>query len=307
MSQVTLASGALPRSSSRARAVVSVPRGLRRALVVARREVAGVAGFGIVGGLVLLAVLAPVVAPYDPLQTGLAIPLGGPTPQHWLGTDSLGRDVLSRLIWGARISLTVSVLAVLSGTGLGVLIGLAGGYFGGWFDLLVQRVVDSLLAIPTLVLALALSATIGGSLTALAVVIAITLVPLTARVIRADTMVVHELQFIDAARSIGCGEVRMLLPHVLPSVLPNMIVLATLDLGVVMIVEASLSFLGIGVPAPAPSWGQMLSGAATQYFRQAPLLAILPGLAISLAVLGVNLAGDTLRNLLDPRLRRRPD
>jgi peptide/nickel transport system permease protein len=115
------------------------------------------------------------------------------------------------------------------------------------------------------------------------------------------------LQFIDAARSIGCGEVRMLLRHVLPSVLPNMIVLATLDLGVVMIVEASLSFLGIGVPAPAPSWGQMLSGAATQYFRQAPLLAILPGLAISLAVLGVNLAGDTLRNLLDPRLRRRPD
>jgi peptide/nickel transport system permease protein len=254
---------------------------------------------------VLVAVGAPWLAPYDPLETGLAVPLSGPTAGHLLGADALGRDVLSRLIWGARISLSVSLGAVTVATLLGVALGLLGGYVGGWPDLLIQRVVDVLLALPTLVLALALSATLGGSVLALTLIVAVTLVPLAARIVRADVLVAQQLQFVDAARSLGASEARVVRRHLLPAVLPSIVVLATIDLGVVMIVEASLSFLGVGVPAPAPSWGQMLTGAATQYFRQAPLLAILPGLAISIVVLGVNLAGDGLRNLLDPRFRRR--
>lgn len=292
------------RFEPRARAL---PTPVRSALRILRREPAGALGLTLVAGLALVAVLAPVISPFDPLQTGLGAPLSGPNAAHWLGSDSLGRDVLSRLIWGARISLSVSVISVSTGLLAGGAIGVASGYFGGAVDLLVQRVVDSLLAVPTLVLALALSATIGGSLPALAAVIAVTLVPLTARVIRADTLVVREHQYVEAARAVGGSELRVLLRHVLPQLVPNVIVLATIDLGAVMIVEASLSFLGVGIPAPAPSWGQMLSGAATQYFRQAPLLAVVPGLAISLAVLGFNMTGDTLRNLLDPRLRRRPD
>jgi peptide/nickel transport system permease protein len=308
MNQLALAAGAerLVRRGLEPRAR-GLPAPLQSALRIMRHEPAGALGLTIVAGLVLAALLAPAIAPFDPLQTGLGAPLSGPNAAHWLGSDALGRDVLSRLIWGARISLSVSAMSVSTGLLAGGALGIVSGYFGGTLDLVVQRVVDSLLAVPTLVLALALSATIGGSLPALAAVIAVTLVPLTARVIRAETLVVREQQYIEAARAVGGSELRVLLHHVLPQLVPHLIVLATIDLGAVMIVEASLSFLGVGIPAPEPSWGQMLSGAATQYFRQAPLLAVVPGLALSLAVLGFNMTGDTLRNVLDPRLRRRLD
>ena len=254
----------------------------------------------------LVALLAPLLAPYDPLQTGLAAPLSGFSAAHPLGTDALGRDVLSRLIWGARISFTVSVLSVLGGTGLGVVLGVAGGHIGGWFDLLTQRLVDSLLAIPTLVLALALSATIGGSMIGLAIVVAVTLIPLTARVIRADAWWCASCSMSTRRARSGCSEARVLVDICCPSVLPNVIVLATIDLGVVMILEASLSFLGLGIPAPSPLGpdaerrGHASISARRRCWRSCPA-------GISIAVLGVNLAGDSLRNLLDPRHRGRRD
>lgn len=215
----------------------------------------------------------------------------------------MGRDVLSRIVHGARISLAVAVGATGLGCLLGVVIGLASGYIGGWFDLLVQRVTDIMQALPLLVMALVMAAALGPSLRNTIIAIAIPLIPNVARVIRSNTLSLRELPYVEAAQAIGMSELRIAIRHVLPNTLAPLIVLATAQFGSTILTEASLSFLGLGVPEPYPSWGRMLSESAAEYVRTAPWLVIFPGLAISLVVFATNLLGDALRDILDPRQR----
>jgi peptide/nickel transport system permease protein len=215
----------------------------------------------------------------------------------------MGRDMLSRLIHGARISLAVGVGATVLGCVIGIAVGLLSGYLGGWIDLLVQRVIDIMQSLPLLVMALVMAASLGPSLRNTIIAIAIPLVPNIARVIRSNTLSLREMPFVEAARAIGMGEMRIAVRHVLPNTLAPIIVLATAQLGSSILTEASLSFLGLGVPEPYPSWGRMLSESAAEYVRTAPWLVIFPGLVISLVVFGTNLLGDALRDILDPRER----
>jgi peptide/nickel transport system permease protein len=210
---------------------------------------------------------------------------------------------LSRIIGGARISLAVGIGAVSLGCLVGIPVGLLSGYFGGWFDLIVQRIIDILQSLPLLVLALVMAAALGPSLRNTIIAIAIPLVPSIARIIRSNTLALREMPFVEAARAIGLSETWIAVRHVLPNTLAPLIVLATAQFGSAILVEASLSFLGLGVPEPYPSWGRMLSESAAEYIRTAPWLVIYPGVAISLAVFGANLLGDALRDMLDPRLR----
>jgi peptide/nickel transport system permease protein len=229
--------------------------------------------------------------------------LARPDVRHWMGTDSFGRDVWSRIIHGARISLAVGLGSTALGGLFGVMIGLASGYLSGWVDLVFQRVTDILQALPLLVLALVMTAALGPSLPNVIIAIAIPLVPVVSRVVRANTLALRELPFVEAAKSIGMSEMRIALRHVLPNTLAPLIVLATAQLGSTILTEASLSFLGLGIPEPYPSWGRMLSESSAEYVRTAPWLVIFPGIAISLVVFGANLFGDALRDILDPRQR----
>jgi peptide/nickel transport system permease protein len=263
----------------------------------------GVIGTVIMVVFTLAALLAELVTAYDPLTTSAALSLAPPSAAHWLGCDFLGRDVYSRIVFGARISLAVGLGSTALGGVIGVAIGLASGYLGGWIDLAVQRLVDILQALPLLVLALVMAASLGPSLGNTIVAVAIPLIPYAARVTRANTLALRELPFIEAARAIGMSETRVALRHVLPNTLAPLIVLATAQLGSAILTEASLSFLGLGIPEPYPSWGRMLSESAAEYVRTAPWLVVFPGMAISLVVFGTNLLGDALRDLLDPRLR----
>jgi peptide/nickel transport system permease protein len=275
----------------------------RRVRFLARRHVLGMVGFVIMVLFVLAAIFANVICRYSPLTVDSAHALAAPGMQHWLGTDSFGRDVWARIIHGARISLAVGIGSTALGGFFGVIIGLASGYLSGWVDLVFQRVTDILQALPLLVLALVMTAALGPSLPNVIIAIAIPLVPIVARVIRANTLALRELPFIEAAKSIGMSETRIALRHVLPNTLAPLIVLATAQLGSTILTEASLSFLGLGIPEPYPSWGRMLSESAAEYVRTAPWLVIFPGIAISLAVFGTNLFGDALRDILDPRQR----
>jgi peptide/nickel transport system permease protein len=275
----------------------------RRVRFLARHHVLGTIGFVIMVLFVLAAVFADVICRYSPLTVDSAHALAAPGLQHWLGTDSFGRDVWARIIHGARISLAVGIGSTALGGFFGVIIGLASGYLSGWVDLVFQRVTDILQALPLLVLALVMTAALGPSLPNVIIAIAIPLVPIVARVIRANTLALRELPFIEAAKSIGMSETRIALRHVLPNTLAPLIVLATAQLGSTILTEASLSFLGLGIPEPYPSWGRMLSESAAEYVRTAPWLVIFPGIAISLAVFGTNLFGDALRDILDPRQR----
>ena len=275
----------------------------RRLRFLARRHVLGTVGFVIMVLFVLAAIFADVICRYSPLTVDSAHALAAPGAQHWLGTDSFGRDVWARIIHGARISLAVGIGSTALGGFFGVIIGLASGYLSGWVDLVFQRVTDILQALPLLVLALVMTAALGPSLPNVIIAIAIPLVPIVARVIRANTLALRELPFIEAAKSIGMSETRIALRHVLPNPLAPLIVLATAQLGSTILTEASLSFLGLGIPEPYPSWGRMLSESAAEYVRTAPWLVIFPGIAISLAVFGTNLFGDALRDILDPRQR----
>jgi peptide/nickel transport system permease protein len=275
----------------------------RRVRFLARRHVLGTVGFVIMVLFVLAAIFADVICRYSPLTVDSAHALAAPGMQHWLGTDSFGRDVWARIIHGARISLAVGIGSTALGGFFGVIIGLASGYLSGWVDLVFQRVTDILQALPLLVLALVMTAALGPSLPNVIIAIAIPLVPIVARVIRANTLALRELPFIEAAKSIGMSETRIALRHVLPNTLAPLIVLATAQLGSTILTEASLSFLGLGIPEPYPSWGRMLSESAAEYVRTAPWLVIFPGIAISLAVFGTNLFGDALRDILDPRQR----
>ena len=273
------------------------------ALFLAKRYPLGGVGLAILLAFILVAVFAPYITSHDPLATNPSISLAKPTTAYLMGTDFMGRDLFSRVVYGARTSLAVAFGATLLGVLFGVLIGLASGYLGGWVDLTTQRVIDMLQALPTLILAMAMAAALGPSLTNTIIAIAIPKLPSIARVIRASTLSLREMPFVEAARAMGMSEMRIALRHILPNTLAPLIVLATAGLGSAILVEASLSFLGLGVPEPHPSWGRMLSESAAEYVRTAPWLVIFPGLAITLAVFGTNLLGDALRDLLDPRQR----
>lgn len=257
----------------------------------------------LIGLFVLLAIFAPALAPYDPLAQNATVQAKPPSPLHPLGTDYVGRDVLSRVIVGSRPSLGVGVTAMTLALLVGSALGIVSGYTGGAFDLFVQRVVDVLLTLPGLVLALALLAVFGAGFASLIGVIGLVLTPGIARVVRSDTLVVRASGYIESARAVGASDLRILARHVLPNVTATILVLGSLTIGNAILFEAALSFLGLGVQPPEPSWGNMLSGPARAYFEVAPWMAVFPGLAVSLAVLGFNLLGDTVRDLFDPRLQ----
>jgi peptide/nickel transport system permease protein len=263
----------------------------------------GLFGAAIMVVFVFCAVFADFITIYSPTATDSGIRLLHPGAGHPLGADQMGRDIFSRIVYGARISLAVGLGSTLLGSVFGVALGLASGYLGGWVDLAIQRVVDVLQAVPLLVLALVMAAALGPALDNTIVAIAIPLVPYTARVIRSNTLALREQPFVEAARAVGMSEFRIAVRHVLPNTIAPLIVIATAQLGAAILTEASLSFLGLGVPEPHPSWGRMLSESAAEYVRTAPWLVIFPGVAISLAVFGTNLFGDALRDILDPRLR----
>jgi peptide/nickel transport system permease protein len=275
----------------------------RLILYYLRRYPLGAVGALIIFVFVLIAIFADIISTFDPISTDPRASLAPPGEQHVLGADFMGRDVLSRIVHGARISLAVSIGAATLGCLVGVSMGLTSGFFGGWLDLLVQRLMDIMQSLPLLVMALVMVASLGPSLSNTIVAIAIPLVPNAARIIRSNTLSLRETPFVEAARAIGMSEMRIAVRHVLPNTLAPLIVLATAQLGSAILVEATLAFLGLGVPEPHPSWGRMLSESAAEYVRTAPWLVIFPGLAISLAVFGTNLLGDAIRDILDPRQR----
>jgi len=286
-----------------ARAGANVTGWLSRIIFFTRRYPLGAVGAAIVGLFIFTAVFADIIAPVDPTATNAKYSLAPPSSLFWLGADFMGRDMYSRIVHGARISLAVGAGAMGLGALIGISVGLASGYLGGWFDLLVQRLLDIMQALPLLVMAIVMAASLGPSLKNTIFAIAIPLVPTVARVVRSSTLSLREQPFVEAARAVGMGELRIAVRHVLPNTLAPLIVLATAQLGSAILVEASLSFLGLGIPEPHPSWGRMLSESAAEYVRTAPWLVIFPGVAISLTVFGTNLLGDALRDILDPRQR----
>ncbi len=268
-----------------------------------RRYPLGAAGALIVVVFVLMAIFADWITVYDPIATNARASLAPPSEAHILGADFMGRDMWSRIVYGARISLAVGIGSTVLGCLIGVVVGLLSGYFGGWLDLIVQRLIDIMQALPLLVMALVMAASLGPSLGNTIIAISIPLVPHVARVIRSNTLMLREMPYVEAARAVGMSEVSIAMRHVLPNTLAPLIVLATAQLGSAILTEAALSFLGLGIPEPHPSWGRMLSESAAEYVRTAPWLVIFPGIAISLAVFGTNLLGDALRDVLDPRER----
>ena len=266
------------------------------------RRPAAVFGLFVITSFVLLALLAPFVAPYDPTQTSWTLIRKAPSWAHWMGTDENGRDVLSRVIWGARASLLAGVISVCIASGVGVPVGLLAGFVGGKVDAVIGRFVDAMLAAPFLILAIALAAFLGPSLQNAMIAIGITATPIFVRVSRAATMDAATNDYVEAARALGNPPWRVAFRHVLPNIVPPIMVQATLAIAGAIIAEASLSFLGLGQQPPAPSWGSMLNS-AQRFLTQAPWLAIFPGAAIFLAVFSFNLIGDGLRDALDPRAK----
>jgi len=267
------------------------------------RKPLGAIGGALVLLLILIAIAAPVTAPY-PYDVGdSSIRLQGPSLAHPFGTDANGRDMLSRIIWGAQISVTVGFGAVAISTVLAVLIGTISGYFGGWVDLTVQRLVDVWISFPALVLLISLVAVAGPGLWSVTFILGILLSPGTSRVVRSAVLSIRHLPYIESASCIGAGHSHVIRRYILPNVFAPIIVLATVQLGTAILAESTLSFLGYGVPPPYPAWGSMLSGTGRAFMLQSPWLSIWPGLAISLAVFGFNMLGDALRDELDPRLR----
>jgi peptide/nickel transport system permease protein len=291
-------------------AELAVPAGARpRAgtwTVIARfvaKKPLGAAGGALVLVMVVTAVCAELLQTHDPIATNAAYTLGSPSVEHWLGTDHLGRDIYSRIVHGARVSLIVGLASTLLGSVLGGIIGLLSGYAGGTTDLITQRLLDILQGLPLLVLALVMSAALGPAIHNVVIAISIPIIPRAARVIRSSVLSIREMQYVEAARALGVRHLRIAFRHILPNTVGPFIVLCTAQLGGAILVEATLSFLGLGVPEPYPSWGRMLSVSAAEYAQKAPHLVLFPGVAISLAVFGSNLLGDALRDVLDPRLR----
>ena len=265
-----------------------------------RREPSAIIGAIIIGFFVALAIFAPFIAPYDPNASDWMAVRAAPSLAHLLGTDDLGRDVLSRVIYGARASLAAGVVSVLVALAIGIPLGLVAGFFGGILDMIISRIADALLACPFLVLAIALAAFLGPSLENAMIAIGISATPIFIRLTRAQTLVVRNEEYISAAISLGIGNVNLITQHVLPNVLAPIIVQATLTMAVAVLAEASLAFLGLGQLPPAPSWGSMLD-VARQFLSEAPWMALFPGLAIVVVVVGFNLLGDGLNDALNPR------
>ena len=268
-----------------------------------RRRPLGALGGAFILLVVAVAASAGLIAPYDPLETDYAAMLSAPDASHWLGTDAYGRDVLSRIIYGSRTALMVGLGASLIGATFGAVIGVASAYFGGRIDLVVQRIMDVFFAFPVIILALAVVAILGTGVGNVILAIATPMVPRCARVVRASALAVREMPYVDAVRAAGFTHGRIILRHMLPNVMAPLLIMATAFLGEAILLESSLSFLGLGVTEPTAAWGLMLRGAAVEFAETAPWMAIFPGLAISLAVFGFNLFGDSLRDALDPRLR----
>jgi peptide/nickel transport system permease protein len=274
----------------------------QRVLRRLKRRRGAMLGLGVVVFFVVMAILAPTIAPHDPLQTSWSDVRKPPTAAHLFGTDEIGRDVASRVIWGARASLLAGLVSVCISLSLGVPIGLLAGYVGGWVDALISRITDAMLACPFLILAIALAAFLGPSLTNAMIAIGISATPVFIRLTRAQVLSVKVEDYVEAARAVGNSHLRIALRHILPNVVAPLIVQATLAIAAAVIAEASLSFLGLGQQPPAPSWGSMLN-TAKNYIDNAPWMAIWPGLSIFLLVLSFNLVGDGLRDALDPRHR----
>jgi peptide/nickel transport system permease protein len=293
---VALAAAALPGDDIAAPPASPARRALRR---LARRKGAMVGG-AVVLIMVLAAIFAPYLAPFDPLQTSWSAIRKAPSALNWFGTDESGRDVFARVVWGARASLMAGTISVTIAVCIGVPVGLLAGYAGGWTDALISRMTDAMLACPFLILAIALAAFLGPSLGNAMIAIGITATPIFVRLTRGQVLATKVEDYVEAARALGNSHLRIALRHVLPNVVPPLLVQATLAVATAIIAEAALSFLGLGQQPPAPSWGSMLNN-AQRFLVQAPWMAIWPGVAIFLTVLAFNLFGDGLRDALDPR------
>jgi peptide/nickel transport system permease protein len=274
----------------------------RRALHRLFRRKGAVVGLVVIAVMIVLALLAPLLAPYDPIATSWTLVRKPPSALHWFGTDDLGRDILSRVIYGTRASLMAGAISVGIAFGVGVPIGLLSGYRGGFVDALISRITDAMLACPFLILAIALAAFLGPSLSNAMIAIGITTTPIFVRLTRGQTLNVKVEDYVEAARAVGTPPWRIAQMHILPNIMPALLVQATLSIAAAIIAEAALSFLGLGQQPPAPSWGSMLN-AAQRFLTNAPWMAIWPGLGIFLLVLSFNLVGDGLRDALDPRER----
>jgi len=270
---------------------------------VLKRKRSSKIGLFIVGLFSIIALLAPLIAPYDPNEQILGEALLPPSLKHPMGTDHLGRDIFSRVIFGSRISLTVGILVIFIGSIIGVPLGLIAGYYGGWKDNLIMRIVDILFAFPGFLLALFVVSIIGRGLENAILAVGIFSIPIYARLVRSSVLYTRELEFIEGAKALGLSNLRIIFKHILPNVLPPIIVLSTLQIADAILVASALSFLGLGAQPPTPEWGAMVS-TGRHYLRTAPWASVFPGMAIFLAVIGLNLLGDGLREALDPKLRR---
>lgn len=251
--------------------------------------------------VVLVAIFAPVIAPYDPVAQNRQAFLAAPSGEHLMGTDDLGRDVFSRIVFGSRISLLVGFASVFFSMIAGIVFGVISGYFGRWIDMVIQRVMDAIMGIPPLILALFIAALLGPAIRNVIIALVIVETPRFARIVRGEMLRIREMNYVEASRSVGASVFRIIYKHALPNMVAPIIILSSLAFGASIIAEASLSFLGIGTPPPHPSWGLMLSG-ASRYMENAPWLVLFPGIALGLCVLAFNLLGDALRDFLDPKI-----
>ena len=253
--------------------------------------------------MIFMAIFANFLTPYDPTANDFGDMHMAPNAAHWLGTDQFGRDVLARIIYGARTALTVGFVAAIIGATTGLVLGVGSAYFGGRFDLFFQRVMDVFMAFPLIIMALAVVSIVGAGTQNVIIAITIPFIPRCARVVRSSALAIREIPYVDAARALGYSHARIILRHMVPNVMAPYLIMITAFVGQAILLEASLSYLGLGVQEPTPAWGLMLQGGAEEYAESAPWMAIFPGLAISLAVFGFNLFGDAVRDVLDPKLR----
>ncbi len=270
-----------------------------------RRQPLGAIGALIVVVMIFLAVFADLIAPYDPEANSFEHMFTGPGLQFLLGSDDFGRDILSRIIYGARTALYVGFVAASIGATVGLVLGVASAYFGGWFDLLFQRIMDVFMAFPLIIMALAVVSVLGVGTDKVIIAITIIFIPRCARVVRSSALAIREIPYVDAARACGFSHARIILRHMAPNVMAPYLIMITAFVGQAILLEAVLSYLGLGVQEPTPAWGLMLKSGAEEYAESAPWIPIFPGIAISLAVFGFNLFGDALRDVLDPKLRTR--